>query len=78
MSGHSDSIGDPGYNLRLSEQRAEAVTAELRKAVAGAGLRIEAKGYGETRPVAPNEQGGKDDPAGRAKNRRVEVTYEKG
>ncbi|MCP9950169.1 OmpA family protein [Actinomadura madurae] len=78
VSGHSDSIGDPGYNLRLSEQRAEAVTAELRKAVAGAGLRIEAKGYGETRPVAPNEQGGKDDPAGRAKNRRVEVTYEKG
>lgn len=78
ISGHSDSIGDPGYNLRLSEQRAEAVKAELQDALTGASLRIEAKGYGETRPVAPNEQGGEDDPEGRAKNRRVEITYEKG
>jgi outer membrane protein OmpA-like peptidoglycan-associated protein len=78
VSGHSDSIGDPGYNLSLSEQRAEAVRAELEKALAGSSTRIQAKGYGETKPVAPNEQGGKDDPAGRAKNRRVEVTYEKG
>ncbi|MEO3822546.1 OmpA family protein [Actinomadura sp. B10D3] len=78
VSGHSDSIGDPGYNLRLSEQRAEAVKAELQKALAGADLQIEATGHGETKPVTPNEKGGKDDPAGRAKNRRVEITYEKG
>lgn len=78
VSGHSDSVGDPGYNQTLSEQRAEAVKAELQKALNGAGPRIEAKGYGETKPVAPNEQGGKDDPKGRAKNRRVEITYEKG
>ncbi|TDD81022.1 OmpA family protein [Actinomadura darangshiensis] len=78
VSGHSDSIGDSGYNLTLSEQRAEAVKAELQNALKGANLRIGAKGYGETKPVAPNEQNGKDDPAGRAKNRRVEVTYEKG
>lgn len=78
VSGHSDSIGDPGYNLTLSEERAEAVKAELQDALEGAAPRIQAKGYGETKPVAPNEQGGKDDPEGRAKNRRVEITYEKG
>ncbi|MGI5204000.1 OmpA family protein [Spirillospora sp. CA-108201] len=77
VAGHSDSIGEPAYNLTLSEQRAEAVKAELAKALTGTSLRIEAKGYGETKPVVPNEQGGKDDPAGRAKNRRVEITYEK-
>lgn len=76
VSGHSDSIGDPAYNMTLSEQRAEAVKAELAGALRG-GPRIEAKGYGETKPVVPNEQGGKDDPAGRAKNRRVEIVYEK-
>ncbi|MEU8122733.1 OmpA family protein [Spirillospora sp. NPDC049024] len=78
VSGHSDSVGEPAYNLALSERRAEAVKAELANALKGTSLRIVAKGYGETRPVAPNEQGGKDDPAGRAKNRRVEITYQKG
>ncbi|NDU71653.1 OmpA family protein [Actinomadura sp. DSM 109109] len=78
VAGHSDSIGDPASNLVLSERRAEAVKAELEAALKGAGPRIEARGHGETRPVVPNEQGGKDDPAGRAKNRRVEIIYEKG
>ncbi|MES9543160.1 OmpA family protein [Actinomadura sp. NPDC000600] len=78
VSGHSDSVGEPAYNLALSERRAEAVKAELANALKGTSPRIEAKGYGETRPVAPNEQGGRDDPAGRAKNRRVEITYQKG
>jgi len=78
VSGHSDSIGDSGYNLTLSERRAEAVVAGLRDALDGAGPQFQAKGYGETEPVAPNEQGGKDDPEGRAENRRVEITYEKG
>lgn len=78
VSGHSDSVGDADYNRTLSERRAEAVKAELQDALKGTSLRIEAKGYGESKPVAPNESGGKDDPAGRAKNRRVEITYEKG
>ncbi|WP_067803355.1 OmpA family protein [Actinomadura formosensis] len=76
ISGHSDSVGDPGYNLDLSEKRAEAVRAELQNVLKGSSVRIEARGYGETKPVAPNEQGGKDDPEGRAKNRRVEITYQ--
>ncbi|MBO2458849.1 OmpA family protein [Actinomadura violacea] len=75
VSGHSDSIGDAGYNLTLSKQRADAVKSELLNVLKGAGPRIDAKGYGETRPVAPNESGGKDDPEGRAKNRRVEIVY---
>ncbi|SNR51394.1 OmpA family protein [Actinomadura mexicana] len=78
VAGHSDSVGEPAYNLTLSEQRAEAVKAELAKALTGTSPQIEARGYGETKPVVPNEQGGKDDPAGRAKNRRVEIIYEKG
>jgi outer membrane protein OmpA-like peptidoglycan-associated protein len=75
VSGHSDSVGDAGYNLTLSKQRADAVKSELQNVLKGAGPRIDAKGYGETRPVAPNEEGGKDDPEGRAKNRRVEIAY---
>ncbi|QKG22055.1 OmpA family protein [Actinomadura verrucosospora] len=75
VSGHSDSVGDAAYNQTLSKQRADAVKAELQNVLAGAGPRIDAKGYGETRPVAPNEKGGKDDPEGRAKNRRVEIAY---
>ncbi|WUH97429.1 OmpA family protein [Spirillospora sp. NBC_00431] len=78
VSGHSDSVGDPGYNMTLSKKRAESVKAELETVLNGTNLQIEASGHGETKPVAPNEQAGKDDPRGRAKNRRVEITYEKG
>ena len=78
VSGHSDSVGDASYNLTLSERRAEAVKTELQSVLKDANLQFEATGYGERRPVAPNTTGGKDDPAGRAKNRRVEITYEKG
>jgi outer membrane protein OmpA-like peptidoglycan-associated protein len=77
VSGHSDSIGDPAYNQTLSAQRAEAVKAELQRVLNGSAARIEARGHGETRPVAPNTSGGKDDPAGRAKNRRVDITFQK-
>jgi outer membrane protein OmpA-like peptidoglycan-associated protein len=77
VAGHSDSIGDEAYNLSLSEQRAKAVEAELRQALKGTPLQIEAKGYGETKPITPEEKDGKDDPEARAKNRRVEITYDK-
>ncbi|MWA00611.1 OmpA family protein [Actinomadura sp. LD22] len=77
VSGHTDAVGSPPYNLDLSRRRAEAVKAELAKALGGTALRIDAKGYGETRPIAPNSVGGKDDPSGRAKNRRVDISYEK-
>ncbi|GAB2505077.1 hypothetical protein GCM10027063_50410 [Promicromonospora xylanilytica] len=38
-------------------------------------LRLTVKGHGERQPIAENEVDGKDNPAGRAKNRRVEVSY---
>ncbi|MFF5260630.1 OmpA family protein [Actinomadura viridis] len=78
VAGHSDAIGAPAYNQALSARRAEAVKAELVRLLGGsAGSRVQARGYGENRPVAPNEKGGKDDPEGRAKNRRVDITFQK-
>ncbi|WP_119726578.1 OmpA family protein [Thermomonospora amylolytica] len=77
VEGHTDAKGTPAYNLRLSRARAAAVKAALEQALAGSGVRIVAVGHGEARPVAPNTRpDGKDDPAGRAKNRRVTVTFQ--
>ena len=76
VEGHADAIGSESYNLALSQQRAEAVAQELR----GEGLRearLTTRGYGKKYPVAPNTNpDGSDNPAGRAKNRRVEVVIE--
>jgi outer membrane protein OmpA-like peptidoglycan-associated protein len=68
VAGHTDSVGDAAYNQRLSEQRAASVAGYL----AGRGVmrdRMITIGAGETRPVASN-----DTEAGRAQNRRVEIT----
>ncbi|GAA2603811.1 hypothetical protein GCM10010411_42440 [Actinomadura fulvescens] len=78
ISGHSDAIGSPAYNLVLSRRRAEAVKAELRRVLGGADVTIDAAGFGETRPVAPNKIGDRDNPDGRAKNRRVDITFHRG
>ena len=70
--GHTDSIGSDTYNQKLSVRRAEAVKAYL----VSKGVepnRIYTEGKGEKQPVAPNRIGGKDNPEGRAKNRRVEI-----
>lgn len=71
--GHTDAIGSTAANRRLSLARARAVAGAVRRSRAD--LRLDVRGFGETRPVAPNRTGGKDDPAGRAKNRRVELRY---
>ena len=68
LAGHTDSIGTRRSNLVLSRERARAVRNSLIELGVDAG-RIEAKGYGETRPVADNTT-----PAGRARNRRVVFT----
>jgi outer membrane protein OmpA-like peptidoglycan-associated protein len=68
VGGHTDSIADDQYNLDLSQRRAESVRSYL----VGRGIaasRLEAKGYGESEPIADN-----DTAAGRAKNRRVVLT----
>ena len=70
--GHTDSISDEAFNLQLSQERADAVSAELKKD--GVSAMLDATGYGESKPVAPNENAdGSDNPAGRALNRRVEI-----
>ncbi|HEY4717293.1 MAG TPA: OmpA family protein [bacterium] len=68
VEGHTDSVGADDYNLRLSQARAESVV----KYLIGQGIdpnRLEARGYGESMPLADNAT-----PEGRAKNRRVEFT----
>ncbi|RRA99962.1 PA14 domain-containing protein [Larkinella rosea] len=66
ISGHTDNVGDPRLNLVLSENRASVISTYLvRNGIDG--QRIEAKGYGGSRPIADNET-----EAGRSKNRRVE------
>jgi outer membrane protein OmpA-like peptidoglycan-associated protein len=73
IEGHTDGKGSDSYNQGLSERRAVAVKTAL---VVG-GLqeaRLNVRGFGKTRPVAPNQTpDGADDPDGRQRNRRVEV-----
>jgi outer membrane protein OmpA-like peptidoglycan-associated protein len=67
VAGHTDNVGTPEMNLKLSEDRARAVLAALAERGVKAD-RLTAKGYGQTAPVADNRT---ED--GRAKNRRVEL-----
>jgi outer membrane protein OmpA-like peptidoglycan-associated protein len=74
VNGHTDAKGSDAYNLDLSQRRADSVKRWLvERERLGAG-RIATKGFGETRPVAPNTRpDGSDNPEGRQQNRRVEV-----
>jgi outer membrane protein OmpA-like peptidoglycan-associated protein len=74
IGGHTDGKGTHPYNMKLSENRADAVKNWLVANASIAGSRITTQGWGETKPVAPNEKpDGSDDPEGRQKNRRVEI-----
>ena len=78
VEGHTDAKGSDAYNQRLSRQRAESVTAWLRKQPGLETLKFAAEGYGATKPVAPNTTPDRrDDPEGRQKNRRVEIVLRK-
>ncbi len=66
IEGHTDNVGDRAVNQRLSEDRARSVKDALEKRKVDSG-RLDTRGYGETRPIAPNRS-----PGGRHKNRRVE------
>jgi OmpA-OmpF porin, OOP family len=68
VGSHTDSLGTADHNLRLSQQRADAVVAELR-ALGVPSRVLSARGYGEERPVADNRL-----EAGRERNRRIEYT----
>lgn len=67
VQGHTDERGSDELNLRLGQERAEAVVAWL-VARGIAADRLAAKGYGSSRPIADNTTD-----EGRAKNRRVEL-----
>jgi OmpA-OmpF porin, OOP family len=67
IAGHTDNVGNPESNQKLSEARANEVRNYLIKKGVAAD-RIQAKGYGDTQPIASN-----DSDAGRQKNRRTEV-----
>jgi len=69
IEGHTDSTGSDGYNLRLSQQRAEEVRDILIREYGINPSQITAKGYGEMKPIAPN-----DTPEGRVANRRVVIS----
>jgi len=67
VGGHTDNIGMPDYNMKLSAARAAAVKAWL-VAHSVASARVTSRGYGDTRPLVAN-----DTDANRFKNRRVEL-----
>ena len=68
IDGHTDEVGKDEYNQTLSDKRAASVKGYLvSKGIAES--RLTSTGYGETKPVADNKTA-----AGRAQNRRVEMT----
>jgi len=66
IQGHTDAIGTEAYNLKLGEARAEAVRRELNQAHGLPLHRMSVISYGESEPVASN-----DNREDRARNRRV-------
>ena len=68
IAGHTDSVGNPSYNMNLSRDRANSVRNYLvNRGVAS--NRINVVAYGQTRPIADNNSD-----YGRQQNRRVELT----
>ena len=68
IDGHTDSRGSEAYNQQLSERRARAVRDYLvSKGVPAE--RLSVRGFGETKPIAPN-----DTPENLRRNRRTELT----
>jgi outer membrane protein OmpA-like peptidoglycan-associated protein len=79
IEGHTDGKGADDYNQKLSDRRAQSVRDYFVKVEKLSGVKFCTKGYGKTKPVAPNAKpDGSDDPEGRQKNRRVEIVVRKG
>jgi outer membrane protein OmpA-like peptidoglycan-associated protein/opacity protein-like surface antigen len=71
IEGHTDSVGEEAYNVRLSQKRADAVKNYLVTKAGVTADEVTAIGVGKAGPIADN-----DSPEGRAQNRRVEfITY---
>jgi outer membrane protein OmpA-like peptidoglycan-associated protein len=67
LEGHTDSIGTDDYNMKLSQQRADSVRDYLISQGVPTST-VSATGMGKANPVASN-----DTPAGRQRNRRVDM-----
>lgn len=77
IEGYTDSKGSDSYNAKLSDRRAVSVKDWFAKHGVTAGS-MQTHGWGAAKPVAPNSHpDGSDDPDGRQKNRRVEITIKK-
>ncbi len=78
IRGHTDAKGTVAYNQRLSERRSQVVYSYLLKKGIPK-LRMSTESYSELQPVAPNTTAeGKDNPPGRALNRRSELAVKRG
>lgn len=77
LSAHTDNVGTKNYNLNLSDKRAHScVNYLITKGIAPE--RLKSKGYGFSKPVAPNQfPNGKDNFLGRQQNRRTEFKVTK-
>ena len=77
IEGYTDSKGSDSYNAKLSDRRAVSVKTWFAKHGVAANS-MQTHGWGAAKPVAPNKHpDGSDDPDGRQKNRRVEITIKK-
>ena len=66
IEGHTDNVGSPEDNMKLSQRRADSVVSYLEKDLHIAPARLKAVGYGDTRPIADNAT-----EAGKRLNRRI-------
>lgn len=74
VTGHTDNIGRPDYNLVLSKRRAEAVARWLIENKVATRAEMVVSGEGEAKPLLPNKRAdGADHPYNRERNRRVEI-----
>lgn len=71
INGHTDSEGEQDYNMDLSEKRAASVEQYITNNGDVDHLDIITTGYGQTKPIASNEE-----KEGREKNRRVEIAFD--
>jgi outer membrane protein OmpA-like peptidoglycan-associated protein len=77
IEGYTDAKGSESYNAKLSDRRAISVKNWFAKHGVAASS-MQTHGWGPAKPVAPNTKpNGSDDPDGRQKNRRVEITIKK-
>ncbi len=78
IEGYTDAKGSDAYNQKLSERRASSVKSWFVNKENLRNVTFETQGFGAKNPIASNiKPDGSDDPAGRQKNRRVEIIIHK-